>query len=427
MWLPLVPIDELNDMGNVGSQSFSADGRYMFFVLCNGQDGYGSCDIYYSINTNGIWGHPIIASAPVNSQYWETNPVMSPAGNELFFVTDREPNMNKGNRRSKDIWRCDVKILDGGWLEFSNAKNLGEPINTDGDDFAPFIHADNQTLYFASDGHSGLGGSDIFVSQRNENGFFSEPKNLGYPINTAKDEFGIVVSAKGNHAYISSWNNENPQRRLDIYQFELYPAISPKSMSYVVGNVFDAVSLKKLDAQVEVYDYFSQKTISKSLSDKKTGAFTIFLPDTAQFSLNVSRTGYLFYSSKIVFSNDTLRIALQPIKKGGKIILNNVFFAFNSSELESKSEKEINEIFNFLQKNPNIKLEICGHTDNIGNEKFNLVLSENRAATVRNALINKGISSDRLTSKGFGFSQPVASNDTEENRERNRRVECVVW
>ena len=421
IWLPLMPISDLNTMGNEGSQSFSADGRYMFFVACNRRDGVGGCDIYYSINTSGSWCNPILAPYPVNTEEWESNPVLSPAGNELFFVSSRKPSFG-----GKDIWVCDVKILDGGILQFSNARNLGKPINTAGDDFAPFIHADNKTLYFASDGHPSLGGSDIFVSWRDDKGVFFEPKNLGYPINTAGDEYGIVVSAKGNMAYISSWNNEKPSNRLDIYQFELYPEISPKTMSYVVGKVFDAVTLKKLDAAVEVYDYETQKTISESISDKKSGNFTTFLPEEGQFGLNVRRTGYLFYSSKITSKNDSLLVALQPIKKGEKIILNNIFFAFNSAELQQKSEKEINEIFNFLQKNSTLKVEIVGHTDNIGSEKFNLTLSENRAAAVRNALITKGISPERLTSKGLGFSQPIDTNTTEEGREKNRRVECVI-
>ena len=419
-WLPLMPLNGLNTSENEGSQSFSADGRYMFFVACNRRIN-GGCDIYYSINNGGVWGNPIPAPFPVNSGEWDSNPVLSPAGNELFFVSNRKPNFG-----GKDIWHCDVKILDGGILQFSNAKNLGKPINTAGNDFAPFIHADNKTLYFASDRHPGLGGSDIFVSWRDENGVFSEPKNLGYPINTTKDEYGIVVSAKGNQAYISSWNNENPSRRLDIYQFELYPEISPKTMGYVVGNVYDAVTFKKLDAAVEVYDYETQKTISHSISDKKSGNFTAFLPDEGQFGLNVRRTGYLFYSSKITSKNDSLKVALQPIKKGEKIILNNIFFAFNSAELQHESEKEINEIFNFLQQNITLKIEIVGHTDNIGSEKFNLTLSENRAAAVRNALITKGISAERLTSKGLGFSQPIDTNTTDEGREKNRRVECVI-
>jgi len=419
-WMPLMPIEGLNTSENEGSQSFSADGRYMFFVACN-RRGSGGCDIYYSINNGGSWSNPIPAPYPVNSGEWDSNPVLSPAGNELFFVSSRKPNFG-----GKDIWHCDVKILDGGILQFSNARNLGKPINTAGNDFAPFIHTDNKTFYFASDGHPSLGGSDIFVSWRDEKGVFSEPKNLGYPINTANDEYGIVVSANGSQAYISSWNYEKPSRRLDIYQFELYPEISPKSMSYVVGNVYDAVTLKKLDAAVEVYDYETQKTISESISDRRTGNFTTFLPNEGQFGLNVRRTGYLFYSSKITSKNDSLMVALQPIKKGEKIILNNIFFAFNSAELQQESEKEINEIFNFLKQNPTLKMEIVGHTDNIGSEKFNLTLSENRAAAVRNALIAKGIAPERLTYKGLGFSQPIDTNSTEEGRERNRRVECVI-
>jgi outer membrane protein OmpA-like peptidoglycan-associated protein/Tol biopolymer transport system component len=424
-WLPANPIYDLNAGGNVGSQSFSADGRYMFFVACDryeivGNEGYNSCDIYYSINTNGKWGRPIHAGAPLNSPEWESNPSFSPAGNELFFVSSRKPNFG-----GCDIWHCDVEILDGGLLKFSNARNLGKPINTDGNDFAPFIHSDNQTLYFASDGHPSLGGSDIFVSRR-ENGVFSEPKNLGVPINTERDEVGFTVNSKGTRAYISAKNSEKPERGLDIYQFELYDSIRPKSMSYVVGNVFDAVSGKKLDAAVEIFDFDTQTTISESLSDKKTGDFTVFLSDLPNFGLNAKKMGYLPYSEKIFPANDTLKIALQPIKQGEKFILKNIFFAFNSAELLPQSEKEIAEITKFLKKNANFNIEIVGHTDNIGGDKFNKDLSENRAKSVYNALINKGISAQRLSYKGFGATQPIATNATDEGREKNRRVEFII-
>jgi outer membrane protein OmpA-like peptidoglycan-associated protein len=420
IWLPLMPLTDLNTNGNEGSQSFSADGRYMFFVSCNRPRNYGSCDIYYSINTNGSWSYPLIAPYPVNTREWESNPVLSATGDELFFVSSRKPGLG-----GKDIWRCDVKIVDGGLLEFSNPKNLGKPVNTEKDDFAPFIHADNQTLYFASNGHAGLGGSDIFVSRR-ENGIFSEPKNIGYPINTKENEFGIVVAANGNKAYISSWNRENPNRRLDIYEFELYPDIAPKTMKFIVGNVFDAVTLKKLDAVVEIFDYASQNTLSKSLSDKKSGGFTVFLPDKGEFGLNVSRKDYLFYSSKISFVADTLKIALQPLQKGEKVILNNIFFDFNSAELQNKSEKEIDKIVDFMQKNPTVTIVISGHTDNAGDTKFNQTLSENRALSVQAALVAKGIAGERLSVRGFGFSQPIAPNNTDEGREKNRRVELMV-
>ncbi|MDR1543056.1 MAG: OmpA family protein [Prevotellaceae bacterium] len=416
-WLPANPILDLNTNENEGSQSFSADGRYMFFVACRESD----CNIYYSINTNGRWCRPINAGFPLNTKDWESNPSLSPAGNELFFASNRRPNFG-----GRDIWHCDVQILDNGMLKFSNPQNIGKPINTEKDDFAPFIHADNQTLYFASDGHPSIGGYDIFVSRRGKNGIFFEPKNLGFPINTEKNEVALTVNSRGTTAYISAQNKEKPERRLDIYQFELYDAIRPKSMSYVVGNVFDAVSLKKLDAQVEIFDFRTQKTLSESVSDGKTGDFTAFLPDTAGFGLNIRRSGYLFFSAKVKASHDTIFVPLQPIKAGEKIVLNNIFFAFNSAELLQESEKEIAETAKFLEKNPNLKILIIGHTDNIGGVKFNQELSQNRALSVYNALINKGIATERLSYKGFGATQPIADNATDEGREKNRRVEFII-
>ncbi|MDR3327775.1 MAG: OmpA family protein [Prevotellaceae bacterium] len=420
-WMPFLPIDELNTANNEGSQTISADGRYMFFVGCNRPDGLGSCDIYYSINTNGSWGYPINPRSPLNSSEWETNPSLSPAGNELFFATNR-----KGLNSGSDIWHCDVEIMENGLLKFSNPRPLSNLINTAKTEYAPFIHSDNQTLYFLSDGHPGFGGADIFVSRKDENGVWGIPKNLGYPINTKDNVYGFTVNGAGNKGYISLKNTENPQRGLDIYEFELYPEIRPRTMTYIVGNVYDADTQKPLGATVETFDYNSQKTIAESVSDIQIGEFTTFLPDTGQYGLNIRKSGYLFYSSKLEKSKEKLKVYLQPIKSGKSIVLNNIFFDFNSSDLDPKSEKEISRLTDFLNKNSNVKVMIVGHTDNVGSYVFNKNLSEKRAEAVVNALIDRGILKDRLSSKGMGATQSVAPNDTEEGRAKNRRVESEI-
>jgi outer membrane protein OmpA-like peptidoglycan-associated protein len=420
VWLPFNPIDELNTNDNEGSQTISADGRYMFFTGCNRPDGLGSCDIYYSIYSNGKWGNSINPNYPLNTNAWESTPSLSPTGDELFFAT------NRGNSKKSDIWHCKVKILENGMLQFSYPEPLSEHINTDGNEYAPYIHSDNQTLYFISDGHIGFGGSDIFISRKDKNGEWSEAKNLGYPINTKDNVYGFTLTGEGNKGYISLKNTEKPERGLDIYEFELYPAIRPKSMTYITGSVYDINTKKPLAATIETFDFDSQKTIAESVSDNQTGEFTTFVPDTGQYGLNIRKAGYLFYSAKLEKSDEKLAVYLHPIKVGEKFILNNIFFAFNSSELEAKSEKEISKLVDLLTKNPKIKIKITGHTDNIGNDNFNKKLSEERAISVVNALINNGVLKERLSYKGMGATQPIANNDTDEGRAINRRVECEV-
>ena len=176
----------MNGYGNEGSQSFSADGRYMFFVQCTNRENIGSCDIWYSIRKGDKWSNPINLGEPANSRYWESNPVMSPTGDMIYFTSNRPEGLG-----GKDIWCVQVYIDDYGYLKTYNPQPLGKPINTDKDEFAPFIHADNHTLYFSSDGHKGLGGQDIFRSVHNDDGSWSTPENLGYPINTHGDESGV--------------------------------------------------------------------------------------------------------------------------------------------------------------------------------------------------------------------------------------------
>jgi outer membrane protein OmpA-like peptidoglycan-associated protein len=416
---PLLP--PMNTGGNEGSQSFSSDGRYMFFVACDRKEGIGSCDIYYAIRSGDRWSMPISIGAPVNTAYWESNPALSPTGDELFFVSNRPPSQG-----GKDIWRCDVTILENGFLKFSNAQNVGTPINTDKDDFAPFIHADNKTLYFASTGHNGLGLSDIFYARRTAKNTWSEPKNIGYPINTNGEESGFVVNAAGDKAYFASDHVEKDNKGLDIYEITLHQAARPEPMAFIVGRVYDATTLANLDAYVEIFNTNTSDKIYESVSDKKLGTFTAYLPPTGYFGINARRKGYLFYSNNIESMNDSLIIALQPATPGSKMILHNLFFAFNSAEIQPQSEKEILYLFDFLQRNPKIRIEITGHTDNVGSEEYNQTLSLNRARALFKALQDRGIAADRMSAMGKGSKEPISSNNTEEGRANNRRVEVKI-
>jgi hypothetical protein len=449
-WTAFVPIKELNSPTfNEGSQTISADGRYMFFVACNMPEGFGSCDIYYSICTDGVWSKPINAGKSLNTSYWESNPSLSSSGDELFFTSNRPPTYG-----GRDLWHCRVEQLSDGKLRFSNPENLGQAVNSPQDDYAPYIHADNRTLYFLSKGHLNFGGSDIFVSRRGEDGKWSKAKNIGYPINKNTDCYGFTLNGAGDKGYISLLNTDEKERGIDVYEFRLYEEARPSSVVCIkgrveiestrvgsekqrVGNKSTLVGSEKqyvgnkstrvgTFATVEIFDYLRKKPFFLSHSDSKTGEFTLILPDSGEYGLNVRKPGYVFYSSKIDKTKDTLYVLLSKIERGKSVVLENIFFAFDSFELDPKSDNEIDRLVSFLKDNPSVAIEIVGHTDNIGSEKRNRVLSENRALSVKKALVAKGIDPSRLVAKGLGMSAPVTSNATEEGRQLNRRVECVV-
>ena len=416
----------MNGYGNEGSQSFSADGRYMFFVQCSNRENVGSCDIWYSIRKGDKWSNPINLGEPANSRYWESNPVMSPTGDMIYFTSNRPEGLG-----GKDIWSVQVYIDDYGYLKTYNPQPLGTPINTDKDEFAPFIHADNHTLYFSSDGHKGLGGQDIFRSVRADNGSWSTPENLGYPINTHGDESGFVINGLGNKAYFASDQLENRGMKLDIYEIDLPVTIQPRTrMVYSPGRVYDIQTGKPLQARVEIFEGSTNKRHFESITDAADGSFVAFLPEDPQhanvFALSSQREGYIPYTMSITSPGDSILVGLTRIAKGNSITLNNLYFDYDSDKILPTSYAEIQRLMLFLKKNKNIKIKIVGHTDNQGSNAYNLDLSRRRAVALMDALIRKGIAADRLISEGMGSSQPITTNDTEEGRAQNRRVEVII-
>lgn len=412
----------LNTKGNEGAQTISVDGKTMFFTACNRKDGKGRCDIYKTERTNDGWSEPVNIGSPVNSNDWEAQPSISPDGQTLFFVSSRAGGFGK-----KDIWYAILKD-DGTW---SAPNNLGENINTSGDEQSPFIHPDNKTLYFASEGKVGMGGFDLYKTTRNEDGSWSEAQNLGYPINTVHDEIGLIVNAKGNVAMFSSDRLSDKGR--DIFQFELYEEARPNPVSYLKGNVFDKDTKRKLQADFELINLETKNVVMKAESDNTSGEFLVCIPSDNDYALNVSKEGYLFYSDNFSLkgvheiSDPFIKdIALSPIKVGQKIVLKNIFYETDSYELDARSIVELTKLTDFLNLNETLVIEISGHTDNVGTSSYNQSLSENRAKSVYNYLIKAGISESRLTFKGYGETQAVASNDTESGRSENRRTEIKI-
>ena len=414
----------INSSGNQGAICLSPDGKKIFFTACNRFDGFGSCDIYFSEKTNGKWSEPINLGKTVNSASWDSQPSISSDGKTLYFASTR-----KGGYGSSDIWKTRI-LPSGNWSE---PVNLGKQINTKKAEMSPFIHADNSSLYFSSKGHQGMGGADLFLSKFDNNKQqWQEPKNLGFPINTSADEINIIVNASGNKAYLSS-DKTSGMGKQDIYSFEMYEDIRPSKVTYLKGKVYDSISKKELSADFELIDLENNKVFIKSISDKSDGSFLICLPVNINYALNVSKDGYLFYSENFSLKNESshtkpflMNIALQPVKKGSSVILRNVFFDTDKYELKPESEVELLKLISFLQDNPKIKIEIGGHTDNIGNEEYNLNLSKTRAKAVYEFLIKNGIEENRLTYKAYGFSKPIDNNETPEGRTNNRRTEFKV-
>jgi outer membrane protein OmpA-like peptidoglycan-associated protein len=407
---------------NMGALTISADGRTMFFAACGWPDGYGSCDIYTSRFSEGSWSLPKNLGSHINSSNWESQPSVSADGRELFFVRRRS-----GGRGGSDIWMSN-RLDDGKW---SPPINLGEQINTSGSEMAPFIHPDGKTLYFSSDGHIGMGGSDLFVSRRDETGRWHEPQNLGYPINTSGDEINIIVTAQGDKAYISS-QREGGFGGYDIYEFELNAESRPNPVSWISALVNDAESGKPLQAEYSLINLEESVSTHHGATSLPEGSMLISLPTGKNYALHIRKDGYLFFSQNFQLTNETeskpylIHAHLQPVKEGSATVLNNVFFDTDSSRLRADSYSELDVLAEFLLNNPALIVELAGHTDSTGQPEYNLQLSLERAASARAFLVQKGVPEQQVRVKGYGDTKPVAANETEEGRALNRRTELII-
>ncbi|WP_246138929.1 OmpA family protein [Mucilaginibacter frigoritolerans] len=406
---------------NEGAQSISQDGKFLFFTGCNRPDGMGRCDIYVAQKKGDDWGKPFDLSAPVNTPGWEAQPSISADGRALYFVSNRA-----GGYGGYDIWKS--TLTDKGWGE---PENLGPNINTAYNEQSPFIHADDSTLYFCSNGWPGLGGMDVFVSRLSKDGKWQKPENLGYPINTNGDEAGLTLSANGKDAFYSS-NNLNGLGGYDIYTFELPANVKPRVVTYVKGKVSDAKTLQPLEAAIEIINLQKNTPVYQDYSDPQQGDFLATLTAGNDYGLNISKTGYLFYSEHFSLAGHeptdpfNITVLLQPIEVGDKVILNNVFFDTNKFNLRDESISELQKLVDFLTLNPSLHIEVSGHTDNVGNDAANQVLSENRAKAVCQYLVNHSIGAARLSYKGYGKTQPISPNTTDDGRQKNRRTEIKI-
>lgn len=418
-WLPARRMPApINSPRNEGAAFFSADGQWAFITMCDRTDGYGSCDLYFSELRGTEWSEPRNLGPDVNSPHWESHPSLTHDRKRLYFASGRP-----GGVGGSDIWYTEWK--DGRWQK---PVNLGPPINTPGDEYSPMIAADGRTLYFASNYHPGMGGQDLFVSYLSDTGW-TQPRNLGYPLNTPGDEQTLCVDARGRLAYIAL-DRPGGLGKEDIYEFELWEGIRPQlSATYVRGRVIDAATQAPLAAAVAVINVETRDTIRALQSNQATGEFLLSLPLGRRYGLFAQAKGYLFYSGHFDLARtDTayeLVVPMEKLQKGSRLILRNIFFDFDKADLKPESEVELTEVLRLLRENPRWRVEVEGHTDSVGSAAYNQILSQKRAEAVRGYLIQRGIPASRITARGYGATRPIADNRTEAGRALNRRTEIL--
>ena len=424
-WLPPVSISRnINTRLNEGTCTITADGRKLIFTSCTGRDGIGSCDLYESKKVGNEWSEPKNLGKLVNSADWESQPSLSADGRTLYFVSDRKSGFGR-----RDIW---ISTIDdhGQW---TRAVNAGKEINSQYDEISPFIHANNSTLYFASNGLPGFGGYDIFFAEF-DSAHWSAPRNLGAPINDNEDQFSLFITADGKKGYYAHEETlESGVSRSRIFEVSIPPESQLKYRSnYVKGIITDKVSHLPLSASIELINIRNNKVASLVESDSVTGEYLMVLTQGAEYALYVNKEAYLFksynfnYSEISDFKPIVVDIQLEKATEGSTAVLNNIFFDVDKFELKEKSTPELQKLIRFLNGNPGVRVEIGGHTDNSGSDEYNRQLSEKRAMSVYSFLTESGIDKKRLLLKGYGPDRPIASNDSEEGRQLNRRIEFRV-
>lgn len=429
-WSEARPLDGVNTEFNEGAQTITADGSYLVFTVCNRPDGAGSCDLYFAEKETVGWSRAQNLGPNINTRDYEAQPSISADGQLLFFSSNRP-----GGYGNADLY-VSGRLPDGGW---SAPMNLGPTINSPGKDQYPFWASDGKTLFFTSSGHPGLGGDDLFRSELSPDNVWGKPINLGYPINTNANETNLFVALGGSTAYFSKGEilEETGKMDIDIYQFELPDALRPAAATYVEATVTDAKTGQLLSATVRLRPT-DQSIPATARRTGEEGYFLAVLPAGKDYALTVDEPGYLFYSERFSlaegFSQEDpyrVEIALQPVAEAvatggteadGSTAFRNVLFESGSATLLPVSFDELGRLAELLTKQTSLSVEIAGHTDDVGGDEANLRLSEARAAAVKDFLQEQGIAADRISTVGYGEEIPVAPNDSEENRARNRRT-----
>lgn len=430
-----VPMDEPFNMyknENYGGATISIDNKELFLTICRYVGGgYKNCDIYatnYYFDQDyqaWRWTQPVSIGDHINNdKSWESQPSLSGDGKYLYFSTYRE------GSAQIDIYRS-TRDANGNW---SSPEPLPEPINSAFHDKAPFMHSDSRTLYFASDRPMGFGGYDIYYTKMMDDGSWTPPKNIGYPINTEEDEHGFMVSTDGQKAFFASDKYGDKFNGLDIYSFPLYKGARPQKVAFLGGEVKDEKGEPVKNGKIEIKN-LKNKEVQEIIVDSMDGRYAaiVSLEEGDDFIVNLKGEGVAFESKLVSFSDTTEEELYQEITMEQKELaigeaynLEDMMYETNSAEIKPESKLMLAEFAEYLQRNPTIKLAIHGHTDNVGKPDVNLALSTDRAYSVTAYLQSQGVDKSRLKFKGFGETRPLASNDTEEGRAINRRTEFVV-
>lgn len=412
--------ENINSRYNEGAATISADGRVLIFTSCDQGKTFGSCDLFISTRKGMLWSKPFNMGSRVNSPYWDSQPSLSADGKTLYFSSERPGGMGR-----KDIWMSER--LESGWTK---PENLGGKINTPGNEITPYIHVNGRTLFLSSDGRPGFGRLDLFVAQK-EDTLWSKPVNLGTAVNNNEDQLSWVLNADGSRAYYSEeFLTGEGALRSDIVKINVEAdSLIVEKSAYITGRVRDKETKKPLKATIRLYDLESSKREYNTDSDPVSGIYFIALNEGKEYGVYVSSEGYLFEDfhfepkERVGLQPDTLNIYLEPIKEGSSFILENVYFEFDSYELSSKSQSELQEVAEFVQGNE-LNVMVEGHTDLKGSDEYNQTLSENRARTVYEYLLTLGVPRSQLQYKGLGSSQPISTSKDEQ--QLNRRIQFKI-
>ncbi len=410
-----------NQKYNNGAASITADNKTMYFVICENNE-FQNCDLWFTEYKNRSWGDLKNMGRIVNSVgHWDSQPSVSYDGNEIIFSSNRP-----GGYGNADLYSI-TKMSDGSW---SAPKNLGPEINTPENEITPFLHSDSQTLYFSSRGHKGLGGYDIFYTRKGEDGKWEKPKNLGFPINTEFDEVSFFVSLDGKKGFYSSDRLQGPGGK-DIFSFDLPEKVRPQKIALIRGTVKDENNNVVEGVSIQVKNAKTKEVTEVKVSNDD-GGYVAMVAAEEEYLITTQKEGYAFNSEYIKVEEPVIgqvqevKFEVKEIEEGEAYRLNNIVYNTNSADLKHEAKVTIEAFAEFLKLNKTLKVAIHGHTDSVGDPKFNQKLSENRAESVYKYLISLGINPDRLSHKGFGETRPVASNNTEEGRAKNRRTEFVI-
>ncbi len=405
----------LNSRADEGGTAITPDGKWMIFTGCNRSDGYGDCDLYMAENIGGSWTNVRNLGSRINSSAWESQPSISPDGSVLFFASDRE-----GGRGGTDIWMSQRRS-DGSW---EAPMNPGPRVNTGGDEAAPGIAADNRTLYFSSNAHPGIGGFDIYRTIWSD-GAWSIPEHAGTPMNSSDDDYFCGMFPGTDDVYFAS-NRPGGSGGLDLYIATPNP-LPPAAVTTVIGNVTDGGTKVPLGASLTVRDIKTNTLVATFHSSDVDGAYVVVLQAGRTYVITAESAGYLFYSDRFevpaLTRNNTLRKDIAMSRDMVRLL---VYFDFDKSTLRPDSHVDLDRAVAWLASNSSLRVEVAGHTDNVGKYDYNVRLSHDRARAVYDYLIAKDVPARQLSYKGYGPDQPISTNDSEDGRQLNRRVEFRV-